>query len=93
VIASIQFRAAAVRSGMLLMALLEDEELGRLARDASRELAKVKVEVLGAEFAKLAAGSPEGGAPSAAPHERRPSSTNRLLARPGRPRWINTPAT
>ena len=33
VIASIQYQARQIRSGMLLLALLEDEELGRLARD------------------------------------------------------------
>ena len=40
-LASVQFQAPKVRSGVLLLALLDDEQLGRLARDASRELAKI----------------------------------------------------
>src|SRR6516165_9735242 len=46
VLSSIQFQARQVRSGTLLLALLEDEELGRLARDASRKLGKIKTDLL-----------------------------------------------
>ena len=53
VLASIQYQARQVRSGTLLLALLDDEELGRLARDASRELAKIKVELLQPNLMKL----------------------------------------
>ncbi len=69
VLSSIQFQAAQVRSGVLLLALLEDEKLGRIARDASRELAKIKPELLQANLAKLTAGSPEdeGPAPASEP--------------------------
>jgi type VI secretion system protein VasG len=69
VVASIQFRASKVRSGVLLLALLDDEELGRLARDASKELAKVDAAVLKANLMKLVAGSgeDEGPADMAAP--------------------------
>ncbi len=74
VIASIQFRASKVRSGVLLLALLDDEELGRLARDASRELAKVDVAVLKANLMKLVAGSGEDEGPSA-PSAAEPGST------------------
>ncbi len=68
VFTSVQFRAPKVRSGMLLMALLEDEELGRLARDASRELAKIDTSVFKANLMKLVAGSgeDEGSAAGAA---------------------------
>jgi type VI secretion system protein VasG len=66
VLTSLQFHASKVRSGVLLLALLEDEELGRLARAASRELAKIDVAVLKANLMKLVAGSSEdeGPAPS-----------------------------
>ena len=64
VLASIQFQAPKVRSGVLLLALLDDEELGRLARDASRELAKIKAEVLKANLMKLVAGSAEDEGPA-----------------------------
>ncbi len=73
VTASLEYQARHVRSGTLLLALLEDEELGRLACDSSRELAKIKVEVLQANLMKLVAGSPEdegpasGAAPGAGP--------------------------
>src|SRR4051794_7062028 len=43
---SVQYKAREVRSGFLLLALLDDDQLGRLARDASAELAKIKVETL-----------------------------------------------
>ena len=54
---------------MLLLALLDDEELGRLARDASRELAKIKVELLQPNLMKLVAGSAEDEGPAAADGE------------------------
>jgi type VI secretion system protein VasG len=66
VMTSIQYAAPKVRSGVLLLALLDDENLGRLARDASRELGMIKVEVLQANLMKLVAGSTEAEAPSAA---------------------------
>src|SRR6516225_274239 len=46
VTASIQYQARQVRSGTLLLALLDDEELGRLARDSARELRKIKTDLL-----------------------------------------------
>src|SRR5262249_15606409 len=56
---SIQYQSRLVRSGVLLLALLDDEKLGRLAREASRELGKIKVEVLQANLIKLVSGSAE----------------------------------
>ena len=66
VLASLQFQARNVRSGILLLALLDDEELGRLRSDASRELAKINVEVLRANLMKLVAGSSEDEGPAGA---------------------------
>jgi type VI secretion system protein VasG len=74
VIASIQYRASQVRSGVLLLALLSDDKLGRLAREASRELDKVSAESLWSGLAAVVAGSaedrpatdePSGGEPTA----------------------------
>jgi type VI secretion system protein VasG len=59
VTASIQFQARHVRSGTLLLALLDDEELSRLARDASRELGKIKTDLLQPNLMRLIAGSSE----------------------------------
>ncbi len=66
VLASIQYQARQIRSGTLLLALLEDEELGRLARDSSKELAKIKVELLQPNLMRLVTGSSEDEGPSAA---------------------------
>ncbi len=65
VLASIQFRAASVRSGVLLLALIDDEDLARLGRDASPELAKIKADLLKANLPKLVAGSVEDEAAGA----------------------------
>src|SRR5262249_4871815 len=62
VVASVQYRATQVRSGVLLLALLSDERLGRQAREASRELGKVAVEPLWANLMALVAGSGEDDA-------------------------------
>src|SRR4051794_10167361 len=59
VLASVQYQATSIRSGMLLLALLDNERLGRLARDASRELAKIQVEPLYPNLMRLVAGSEE----------------------------------
>src|SRR5271157_3278390 len=78
VLSSIQFQARQVRSGTLLLALLDHEEMGRLARDSSRELGKIKVDLLQPNLMRLIAGSSEdegpesvaAGAPGAAPGQR-----------------------
>jgi type VI secretion system protein VasG len=61
VLASLQYQAGSIRSGVLLLALLEDEKLGRLARDSSRELAKIPAEPLYDSLMKIVAGSSEDG--------------------------------
>ena len=66
VLASIQYGAPKVRSGVLLLALLDDEDLARQAREASRELAKIKVDVLLPNLPKLVAGSVEDAGPASA---------------------------
>jgi len=66
VLASIQFQARQVRSGTLLLALLDDEELGRLARDSSRELGKIKIDLLQPNLMRLIAGSSEDEGPGEA---------------------------
>jgi type VI secretion system protein VasG len=63
VLSSIQFQARQVRSGTLLLALLDHEELGRLARDTSRELSKIKIDLLQPNLMKLVAGSSEDEGP------------------------------
>lgn len=74
VLASLKYQQRQVRSGILLLALLEDEQLGRLARDASAEFAKIKVETLESGMASLIAGSSEDEAPLAAPEAGTPSA-------------------
>lgn len=58
-VASIDFNAARIRSGHLLLALLANDDLARLARDSSEELHKVSPEALHKHLLDLVAGSAE----------------------------------
>ena len=58
-IASIDFGASRVRSGHLLLALLENEDLARLAREITDVLQKISVEDLHKHLPDLVAGSAE----------------------------------
>jgi type VI secretion system protein VasG len=64
VLASVLYQEPKIRSGVLLLALLDDDDLRRLARDASRELGKIKADVLQANLMKLVAGSSEEPGPA-----------------------------
>jgi type VI secretion system protein VasG len=77
VTASVQYQARQVRSGMLLLALLDDEDLGRMARDASPELGKIKTDLLQPNLMRLVAGSPEDEGPSAQAEDARQGSGQR----------------
>src|SRR5208282_2615317 len=57
VLSSVQYQGCLVRSGTLILALMDDKDLGPRAREASRELAKIKVDVLQAGLMTLVAGS------------------------------------
>jgi type VI secretion system protein VasG len=65
VLASVQFKAAKVRPGVLLLALLSDKELGRQARESSGELARIGAELLSSNLMAIVAGSSEGEAEGA----------------------------
>ena len=68
-LASVDFGAPKVRSGHLLLALLSDEDLSRLAREVSAEFALIPVEGLRAKLPRLSGGAaagPEAGQDSAA---------------------------
>src|SRR3989440_4486316 len=58
-LASVDYGAAQVRSGHLLVALLGSDDLRRLAREISREFAAVSVESLKKDFAEITGGSAE----------------------------------
>ena len=58
-LASLDYGAAAVRTGHVILALATQEELVRLVREVSGELRKISGETLRAEFAALVAGSRE----------------------------------
>jgi type VI secretion system protein VasG len=77
-LASVQYQANKVRSGVLLLAILSDERLGRQLREATRELAKVGVESLKANLMKVVAGSAEDEGPAA-------SQAGAAAAAPGKP--------
>jgi len=58
-LASIEYGANRVRSGHLLLALLTEDDLARMARDTSPEFQKISAEDLHARLASLSAGSAE----------------------------------
>jgi type VI secretion system protein VasG len=58
-LASIDFGATTIRSGHLLLALLENDDLARLMHESSAEWQKVSVEELHKHFPDLVAGSSE----------------------------------
>ncbi len=76
-LASVHFKASSVRSGVLLMALLADEKLRRLALDISRELEKIQVEPLYQNLMKIVAGSVEDDGPAASDEARNGDSEPR----------------
>ena len=59
IIASIEFGAPQVRSGHLLLALLSDESLARVANEASREFEKISVASLRKELGRITAKTEE----------------------------------
>jgi type VI secretion system protein VasG len=71
-LASVDFGASKIRSGHLVLALLANEDLARLAREISKEFANVSVESLRKNLADITTGTAEdkaavsSGAPSAA---------------------------
>jgi type VI secretion system protein VasG len=58
-IGSVDYGADQIRSGFAVVALFADDELARMAREFSRELALVQPELLKREFAHIVAGSKE----------------------------------
>jgi type VI secretion system protein VasG len=72
-IATIDFGASKIRSGHLLLALLENEDLARLARESSDVFRKISVEELHKHLPNLVAGSAEDTAEAqTAPETARP---------------------
>jgi type VI secretion system protein VasG len=59
--ASLQFGEASVRSGHIIVALLADNTLASVARDASSQFGKINVETLTSSFADIVASSGEAG--------------------------------
>jgi type VI secretion system protein VasG len=59
---SLDFSAAQIRSGFVVLALIGDSELQRMAHEFSRELRSIEPETLRRDFGKIVAGSPEGEA-------------------------------
>ncbi|HEY0459013.1 MAG TPA: type VI secretion system ATPase TssH [Pyrinomonadaceae bacterium] len=58
-VASVDFGAARVRSGHLLLALLSNEDTARIARDVSREFSHISVESLQTKLQEVTADSSE----------------------------------
>ena len=73
--ASIDFGISQIRSGITILALVENAELARLVGDASKEFSRIQAATLRQEFASIVSGSkeeaealsaPSGAAPGAA---------------------------
>jgi type VI secretion system protein VasG len=58
-LASVDYNAARVRSGHLLLALLASDNLARIAREISKEFASISVESLKKDLQSISAGSSE----------------------------------
>ena len=84
-IASVDYQAASVRSGHILLALLSDDEMARMLIASSDLFKKVSVETLREHFADLTSGSVEekaagtAAAPSGAPGEGAPPAGTKAL--------------
>jgi type VI secretion system protein VasG len=61
VFASLEYNVAAIRSGHLMAALLGDDSLAAIARDASPLFSRINAETLRLSFAKIVADSSEAG--------------------------------
>jgi type VI secretion system protein VasG len=61
IFASLQYGEASVRSGHLMAALLCDDSLSALARDASAQFSRINAETLRGSLAKIVEGSSESG--------------------------------
>jgi type VI secretion system protein VasG len=82
---SIDYGAGKVRTGFTVLALVHDEELGRMMRDVSREMGKIQADALRSEFMNIVGPSVEnseevplepaaGAAPAAGGGQARPGS-------------------
>ncbi len=67
IVASIEFGAHQVRSGHLICALVSEEGLARVARDASGEFEKISPEAIRKDLLDIIAGTDEAKAAAAAP--------------------------
>src|ERR1051326_9445135 len=63
-LASVDYGAAQIRSGHLLLALLASDDLRRLAREISREVLSVSVESFKKDFTDINSGSLEAREPT-----------------------------
>ena len=81
IVASLLFGSARIRSGHLLIGLLDDEDLARALFALSEQFRRLSSETLKRDFAKVLAGSPEGkGAPSVEAAEAAPAGDAAGLA-------------
>src|SRR6185312_245333 len=65
--ASIDFGISQIRSGITILALVENAELARLVGDASKEFSRIQAATLRQEFASIVSGSKEEAETISAP--------------------------
>jgi len=78
-VASLEYGSGQVRSGFTTLALVSDEELSRIVRDVSRELAKIEPDALRKTLPAILADSPEYAADAVSPAAGTPGAA----AKPG----------
>ncbi|MDQ6700319.1 MAG: AAA family ATPase, partial [Acidobacteriota bacterium] len=72
---SIDFGAGQIRTGFILLALLSDSDLARIAKDVSKELQKIEPELLRKDFLTIVSGSSEESGPVPAAEPGQPAKT------------------
>lgn len=77
-LASVDFEASAVRSGHVLIALLQDQQTARLLEADTRTLSKISLETLYRDFAAITTGSAEQEAAGGIPATGEPGAAGRV---------------
>src|SRR5215831_5364226 len=88
-LASIEFGASKIRSGHLLLAMLGNDDLGRLAIDISHEFDRVSLESLRSKFASITAGSAEERAATSLADQPAGGGAEPAVGMPGKTQSLN----
>jgi type VI secretion system protein VasG len=82
IVASLVFNAPRIRTGHLILGILDESDLTRVLFAASEQFRKIEADRLGRDLAGIVQGSPEGEAGTEAVAEARPAAAGELPAAP-----------